>query len=317
MTAPEASRETPVQGESWGVERPLDFAVVGASKSGTTSLFHYLRAHPRIYLPPGKDLPFFAADEAFARGWPAAVEEHYAAAPSDALWGTVTPRYMEHPRVPERLAGLMPEIRLVALLRNPIDRAFSQYRQQVRRGKEERTFAAAVADQLDPLRLAAAREKPQDIGATDRYLATGEYGRIVGEFRRHLPPNRLLVLFTEELRNDAGTSLDRVFEHLGLAPGFRPSNLERRYHVGGTRARFPGLLPRLRRLGPLRRLWRFLPRERRRAAWTWFFTRANVVAEEPPALDPEVRGRLVELFRPDVAALERSIGRAVPWEELR
>ena len=101
----------------------LDFVVIGASKSGTTSLFHYLGEHPSIWLPPSKDAPFFSADEWFEKGWGWMLEDTFRGAPIDQLWGTVTPRYMEDDRVPERMVGLMPHLKLVALLRNPIDRA--------------------------------------------------------------------------------------------------------------------------------------------------------------------------------------------------
>jgi len=296
--------------------RPLDFAVIGASKSGTTSLFKYLRSHPSVYLPPGKDLPFFAADHAFARGWEASVAEHYAAAPAEALWGTVTPRYMEDSRVPERMRRLMPEVRLVALLRNPIDRAFSQYRQQVRRGKEAREFADAVTRQLEPAVLERARAAPQELDAGDRYLATGEYGRILRQFLDRFPADRLVVLFSEELDSEPGAVLDRLLAHVGVAPGFRPANLDRRYHLGGTRERFPGLAPRLKKLLPVRRVWRLLPARHRRAAWTWYFTRANVVAEPAPQVFASFRRELTAFFADDVSALETIVGRPVPWPEL-
>jgi len=309
MTAAESRAET-------AVARPLDFAVIGASKSGTTSLFHYLRSHPSIYLPPGKDLPFFAADPAFARGWEAAAAEHYAAALPDALWGTVTPRYMEDARVPERMRRLMPEIRLAALVRNPIDRAFSQYRQQVRLGKEKRSFPRAVADELDRAALARARSAPQELDAGRRYLATGEYGRILAGFLERFEPGRLAVLFTEELEGEPGATLDPLLVHLGLSPGFRPPNLDHRYHRGGTRERFPGLPSRLKRLRPARPLWRLLPVRRRRAAWTWLFTRANVVAEPAPEMPAPLRDELASFFREDVRMLEPIAGRPVPWPEL-
>ena len=145
-------------------DRLLDFVVIGASKSGTTSLFRYLRTHPAIFIPASKDVPFFSADKWLDRGWAAIRQEEFCGAPADARWGTVTPRYMEDPRVPKRIQRLMPEIKLVALLRNPIDRALSQFRQQVRRGKESRSFEEATFELMRSDAAQRAREEQLPTG---------------------------------------------------------------------------------------------------------------------------------------------------------
>ena len=127
----------------------LDFIVIGAQKSGTTSVFEHLRAHPQLYIPPDKELPFFSHDEIHAAGWPAYVSSAFRAAPDGLRWGTVTPWYMagcpvdsegklavaghwvacepayqrglpESPEriIPERIRAQMPAVRLVAILRD-------------------------------------------------------------------------------------------------------------------------------------------------------------------------------------------------------
>lgn len=298
--------------------KTLDFIVIGASKSGTTTLFQYLRQHPGIFLPSGKDVPFFASRERFDAGWQATVQEFYAGAPVDAVWGAVTPRYMEDAAVPGRIRRIMPEAKLVALLRNPIDRAFSQYRQQVRRTKETRSFAEAIDEQLRAERLAVARNGESGaLQTADTYLVRGEYGRILGDFRAHFPAEQLLVVFTDELEERPLALIGAVLEFLGMEPGFEPSNLGRRYHVGGTRQRFPRLMPTARRIAPLRAAWHLLPAARRQAIRTWFFTQANVVPEAAGSVDEALRKRLGDFFRPDVERLEALIGRSTPWEEFR
>jgi hypothetical protein len=290
------------------VIKSLDFIVIGASKSGTTALFRYLRADPDLYLPPEKDAPFFAVDKYWKNGWERYAAELFAHAPRDALWGTVTPRYMEDPRVPERIAATMPEIRLIALLRNPIDRAFSQYRQQVRRGKETRSFAECVDLLL---------EGPDRQHSEDRILSPGHYGRALERFLEHFETDQLLVLFSEDLSSNPGKVIDRVRVFLSLPPDFTPSNLGKRYHVGGSRERFPDLIRILKRLGLLRRLWRRLPRERRGALRTWFFTQVNVIEEPPREIPSALRRRLADHYREDVRNLSHQIGRAVPWNGFR
>jgi hypothetical protein len=297
------------------VERPLDFAVIGASKCGTTSLFYYLREHPAIYLPAGKGLPFFTSDEAFGRGWRAVLDEYYVDAPPGALRGTVTPKYMEDPRVPGRIHDLMPAIRLVAILRNPIDRAFSQYRQQVRRGKESRPFADAIREERDPARLSVARSSPHTVRAEERYLATGEYGRILTPFYERFGAASMKVVYTERLETAAEATLQDVLGFLGRPGEFRPAALSKRYHEGGSRERFPGLLSWVRRLQPLRALWHVLPSRRRREARAWFFTQLNVVAERPERLPDDLRRDLTSFFAPDVEQLQRWTGEAMPWPD--
>lgn len=295
--------------------KPLDFAVIGASKSGTTTLFQLLRQHPRLFVPPEKDAPFFANDEWFARGWAWAVNEFFAGAPPDAAWGTITPTYMEDPRVPERIARTFPAVKLVAILRNPIDRAFSQFRQQVRLGKEPRTFERAVDDQLRPGALEQARANETRTASGDAYVVYGEYGRILGRVLTHFPPERLHVTFTELLERSPDLVLDGLLAHLGLPGGFRPPGLGARHHEGGSRQRFPNLVQRASQVGPLRFLWHRLSGTRRRAILRWYFTSFNVVPDPPPVIDAAVRRRLVEHFRPDVRALEAIVGRPAPWPE--
>jgi hypothetical protein len=293
--------------------RPLDFVVIGASKSGTTSLFEYLRAHPRIALPKDKDFPFFRSAEMRAAGWDRSAAAHFGDVADDALLGTITPSYLEDRRVAPRLAEAMPATLLVAILRNPIDRAFSQYRQQIRLDRERRSFA-------DTIRRERSDGPPPD-GAlvtedgTRTLLPQGEYGRMLGLYLEHFPRKQLLVQFTEDLERDPGAVLDAVLAHLGLPAGFRPGNLGQRYHQGGSRQRFPGLLPTLRALPGLRAVWHLLPRHRRRNVWRRFFAAVNVVPEEAPELAPELRAELADFYREDVRALEAIVERAVPWPD--
>jgi hypothetical protein len=121
-------------------DRPPDFVVIGAAKSGTTALYHQLRHHHGLYLPPSKEAPFFTKDDVYRRGWEAHLAEPFTAAPPDLLWGTVTPRYRDL-GIPARMHEAMPDARLIALLREPVARVYSKYRLLVRRGRERRSLA--------------------------------------------------------------------------------------------------------------------------------------------------------------------------------
>lgn len=295
--------------------RPLDLLVIGAAKSGTTTLFHQLRSHPRLWFPEDKEAPFFAKDEVFRRGWDTFAAERFAGAPPDALWAKVTPRYLGDLHVPARIRAVMPDVRMAAILRNPIDRAYSKYRLLVRHGLESRSFAEVVEAQLDPAALARARSERVPI--RQALLARGEYGRLLDGYLEHFPRQQLLLLLTDDLAREARQVVDQVLDFLGLDGGSWAAVLERRHYVGGDRQRFPWLLPLFRRSGPLRRLWHRVPAGHRRTAHRWYSHRLNVVRRPPGEIDPGVRRLLAELYRPDVRRLQELLGRPVPWPELR
>lgn len=218
--------------------RPLDFLIIGAQKGGTTSLFRYLASHPEVYLPPEKEAPFFHRDELYARGWDAFARERFADAPPHARWGKATPHYMCDARVPARIHATMPDVRLIALLRHPVERAYSHYLMSRRRGHVARPFDEVVAEQLEPAALERARALP----ATPEheracYVAWGEYGRILGGFLEHFPREQLLALFTDDLARDPQGTLERVYAYLGVRGGVIPPELGARFNVGGSRRR--------------------------------------------------------------------------------
>ncbi len=297
----------------------LDFAVIGAQKSGTTSLFEYLETHPRIYVPPEKEIPFFARDDWYENGWEWYAERFFSGAPENVLWGTVTPQYMADQRVPRRMTGTMPEIKLIALLRNPVYRAVSHYKMAVRRGIEPRTFKRAVEDLTGGERARRARELPASIAnEPECYLAWGEYARILGSYRSLFSEEQVLVLFSEDLEDGPREAIGSIMSFLGLSTGFVPPNLGKRYHAGGTRRRIRSI-DKLRKVGVARRLWRLLPQKRRRRLFGRI-EKWNAVPEPPTSsvtVDPEIVAELADYFRPEVERLRVLLGREVPWPEFR
>jgi hypothetical protein len=157
----------------------LDFIVIGAQKAGTTSLFQYLRYHPEISLPAGKEVPYFSHDALYARGWAAYMRNlaRYEAI-SDPMrkWGTVTPQYMvggvlqatadvaiknnyDERTVPLRIHERLPDVRMIAILRDPVERALSHHRMAVMIGRERRSFDDVVGELLRPNALDRARDR--------------------------------------------------------------------------------------------------------------------------------------------------------------
>ncbi len=132
----------------------LDFLVIGAQRSGTTSLWRHLASHPEIYVPPSKEAPFFSHAEPFARGLDWYLGEFFGEAQPEQQRGTVSPHYMmgspgiDIHEVARRIHSLLPRVKLIAVLRDPIERAQSHHRMVLHRGRETRAFEVAARELL-------------------------------------------------------------------------------------------------------------------------------------------------------------------------
>jgi hypothetical protein len=296
--------------------KALDFLGIGAAKSGTTTLFQYLRHHPQLYLPPEKEIPFFSDPLRLERGWQVFAQEYYADAPDTALWGKITPQYMSSPQIPERIHACMPNVRLIAILRNPIDRCLSYYRMMVRLNRESQPLVEVVARQLKPDHLATARNMAASLDErTETYLVRGEYGRLLARYLEFFPHDQLLILFTDDLERAPHELLIKVHTFLGVDATFVPPNLGKKYYEGGSRQKYPHLIPLVRHITPIKWLWRIIPTRQRKLISKWYKTQLNVVHDAPPPLSDDVYKQLVDFYLPDIRHLEKLIGRQVPWKE--
>ena len=205
--------------------RPLpNFLILGAQKAGTTALYAYLRWHPQVTGPSFKEVSFF--DRHYPRGerW---YRAHFPARRRTAI-GEASPSYLLHPLAPERVAALLPDARLIALLRNPADRAFSHYQHEVALGREPLSFEDAIAAEDARLRGEVERMLGDPAYFSHAwwnytYVARGRYAEQLERWYAAFPRARLLVVFTEELAAETGATYRRVLEFLGLEPRELPS----------------------------------------------------------------------------------------------
>lgn len=192
------------------------FIIIGAQKAGTSALFKMLARHPQVLAPAVKELHFFDNDANYAKGF-----AHYRAQfPLKPLGGRkvtfeATPSYLFVDTCAERMHRHLPDVRLVAVLRDPVKRAYSawnmmrDFKGNMRHGDlyDERSFEEAVNDELSgrPVRW------------EHRYLARGRYA---GQLKRYMDlyGHSLLVLGYRELRDTPQVALERVCAHVGLAP---------------------------------------------------------------------------------------------------
>jgi hypothetical protein len=302
-----------------GGKRRLDFVVIGVQKGGTTSLWQYLRGHPQVAMPDHKEAPILCAREDRIPGLLTdLVESELGDAPPEAKLGKVAAHYMmgrgsvDIESIVDRIDEMLPGVNLIALLRDPIERAISHYRMSVRRGLESRPFEQVVDEELAPRRLQVARSRPTE---TNSYLAQGEYGRVLGIYRRRLPAEQILVEMSADLEAAPGAVLDRVLAHIGLQPGYRPTGLDVRHHRGGTRSRLDAEALEQLEAFMAEQVWPLLcdRAERARKAFEFFLQTWNVAPDEDrPPLSSAKRRRLEAHYRADAERLE-SLDLRAPW----
>lgn len=299
--------------------KDLDFIVIGAQKCATTTLFELLRQHPSINMPLEKEVPFFTGNDCTPRAWDAFTKRHFANDGGD-VWGKVTPQYMANPEVPARLAALMPKTKLIAVLRDPIERSKSHFRMGVRRNTETMSFSRAIQDRLNPLALATARASSAPTHShgyeseSDFYLVWSEYGRILSSYRRHFPKNQLLVLYLEDLKTDPHGVLNKVLDFLDLDGDFRPRGLGEVMHSGGDQTRIPhGLRVWLRQQGPIASLWRKIP-DHQQGRLRFLYERwNNKKTKSPLKLSNTLAQELREHFAQDTRLLLSLDVPSPPW----
>lgn len=291
----------------------LDFLIIGAQKAGTTTLFKLLSEHPGIHMPSGKEVPFFTHDDLYEQGLNTYLSQFFGSAPNDKLWGKATPHYLSDPRAPERIAKTLPDIKLIAILREPADRALSHYRMSVRRGFEQRTFEQAIRDMLDVEEIARARElQVGPASETRTYIVRGEYGRLLADYYKRFPSENILVLFTDDLEANPAMVLENIFNFIGVEP-FGPAALGKKFHEGGERERFT-FHRHLAKLSPVRRIWKAMPPLIRSRIWFWIHLHNLVknmdsLENYPVSITQSLRDHYIE----DEALLEALIKREIPW----
>jgi len=205
------------------IER-LDFIVAGAQKSGTTALHYFLRKHPQIALPERQELHFFDDDEIFSRPVdydllhrqfrPVAGSTLLRLATArQAIAGEVTPSYLYWKPAMERIWNYNRQIKLVILLRNPIDRAFAHWNMQRFKNREPLDFLDALKE--EPRRIA------QPLTIESRRFAYVDRGFYSGQLERvfkFFPREQVHFVKFEDFRDRKQETLDRIFEFLGVKP---------------------------------------------------------------------------------------------------
>ena len=197
-----------------------DFVVIGAARCGTSRFYGILTRHPFVRRAAVKELHFFDRADRFERGvdW---YKEHFPPPETKdgqrTVTGEATPVYLFDPAVPERMARAVPEARLIVLLRNPVDRALSQYHRLKRTGADLPSFKETVEDEL--AHLADGRTAPGlagDGSYKHTQLARGIYADQLLRWREFFPEERMLVIKSEDFFADVPGTLEKTQDFLGI-----------------------------------------------------------------------------------------------------
>jgi hypothetical protein len=278
-----------------------NFLIVGAAKCGTTSLAAHLARHPDVFVPSDKELYFFERDHIWTRGadWYAS---RFAGAGDAAAVGEATPSYMFYPWAVERIEQLLPDVRAVVCLRDPVERAYSHYlywRDSF--AFETRSFARAIDDELaaggDEISVHRVRSDPPYFGYVARGLYLPQLERLESAFGRE----RIHVVMLDDMRADPTGTFGAVCRFLGVDDAATVGDLASRENA--YRAHSPLFLWHW--MSRHRIVQRSSPRMRRLIATRLVPLRNRSV----PPMDPAVRSRLGAHFAPHNAGLEEWLGR--------
>lgn len=210
-----------------------NFIVIGAQKCGTTSLFEYLIEHPSISAPARKEIAFFSRH--FSKG----INCYRSYFPTlfhrlgrqGHITGEASTGYICHPHAPRRIAETIPQVKLIALLRNPVDRAYSHYHHTVRRGRENLSFEEAIEKEDERLHGLVERMLENENYYNKNfhyysYLSRGIYVEQLKIWLEAFRRDQILILRSESLDTQPSATLEKVLNFLDV-PCWEPKKYER------------------------------------------------------------------------------------------
>ncbi|MFZ6026636.1 MAG: sulfotransferase family protein [Chloroflexota bacterium] len=206
-----------------------NFLIVGAQKGGTSSLYAYIAQHPDVLPAFRKEIKFFDCNYFCGYPWYLA---HFPLRGKlqhgPHITGEGTPNYLFHPTALQRLALMLPQVKILILLRNPAERAYSHYQHQKRVGHEMLSFEDAIASETERLageaeRIAADYRYPQANYIAHSYLASGRYIEQIPKVFRLFPRENVMILRSSQLYQETPTTYASVINFLGLRPWQPPA----------------------------------------------------------------------------------------------
>lgn len=302
-----------------------NFLIIGAAKAGTTALHHYLKQHPQIYMSPVKETNFFAFegekidfsgpdDRKLINRYSVNNLEAYQALFKNALnetaIGEACPSYLYRQKAPERIRHYIPDAKLIAILRNPVERAYSSYLMHVREGREQLTnFAQALREEETRIR---------NNWGWGHYVNQGFYYAQLKRYFDLFSRSQIKVYLYEDFRDNVVSLLQDILRFIDVDETFVP-DMSIRHNVSGTPKNkvlhtcLTGLHSQMIGTNPIKtglklllpaRLEAFLAKEYDNFRDKYF--QRNLVK---PQLSSEVSKQLIEVYREDILKLQNLIQR--------
>lgn len=301
------------------MKRRPDLFIVGAPKSGTTSLYEYLKGHPEVFMSVVKEPRYFAPDDALGASGHALRhgrdQERYldlfADARDEKRLGEASVGYIYSRLAPGLIHEFQPDARIVVMLRNPVDMIYSLHGQRLSEDREDEVdFAAALAAEDD--RRAGRRVPAHATPAGSTYRDRGRFGQLLPPWFDTFGRDRVHVIVFEDFIRDPAAEFRRLLEFLDVDPAYRPVEFAVHNPSHTARSRFLRALTKTRFAQWT--VWQLLPRvlgDRATRALVRRFrhSRINRMPSRREPLDAELRRQLEAEYAPDVAALSALLGR--------
>lgn len=294
--------------------RKPNFFIVGTAKAATTSLHEYLNAHPDVFMSPEKEPQYLAVQDGkfvsvdgyvnpahTIRSYPPVIEAEdkyhalFDGATDEAVVGESSTLYLYSKLAPERIASNYPDAKIVMILRNPVDRAYSQFLHHVRDGHETTT---------DFRKAFFGEEERLDRGPFWHYRRMGCYHAQVEQYVDRLQTDQVHLVRFREIKEDVSCVLRNIYQFLGVDDSFEPGNFHVRNKTGlPERTWMNNLLFLARRFPLLRRVTHLIPEPIREGIRT---LRDRNLAK--PKLSTETRRDMASAFHEDIEKLEGLLG---------
>ena len=272
----------------------------GAGKSGTTSLHYYLSQHPQIFMAPVKETHYFSKHFDKGENW---YRSHFEGWTREPIIGEFSTTYMNYPTVPARIAELIPQAKLMFLLRNPIERAYSNYWFSVNIGAQapDSTFSDVIRTQK----------------GNQYYVSPGFYYDLLSRFLGYFDRNQIYILITEELQKEPVQQMSSCYKYLGIDPSFVP-NVNQKFNVTVTTSNKwkkradQNWLVLKRKLRPY--FLRYPTSIRQRLSKMEQLFRLQMFSEDRPPILKEDRDYLADIFQEHNNKLANFMERELPWD---
>jgi hypothetical protein len=293
-----------------GIRIP-DFVCIGVQKGGTTTLHDILKEHPSIYLPEDKEAPFFNNADNYSKGLKWWNEHYFKKYNNEPLMGVMTPEYIYFDEIPELIKGEFgKDVKLIAVLRHPVDRAYSHYLMTHRRGHEKESFQRGI--ELENERIKKGEFERHHFS----YMSRGHYLDQVKRYQSNFDRENILYLcFESDIRQNIDRTIERILNFIGAEQ--IALNTSQKSNAA-SEPRSEAIRDAFIKQSPIKNLIkRMLGQKTRQKIRNWILSKNQKELKSSPKLDAETRNKLFEThYKDELSELEEITGLSLKhWRE--